>query len=329
MKWNPANLHVSGLLLAVMALGPAGCGSGDEDDLDVATDTGAIEAHNGQKLNGQKLNGQKLNGVALGPVDLTSIPYQGATSGGMAITSVKLVATVFSGTLGTKPITGTAFVGATFAGNTSAKTTVPLRIEAIVPETAPNADVLSYQVSYDAGGVWAPLCGLDPTTFKPIGAIPVNGLWDLRQGVKDGGSYIADTGSFTFACRNAAIGKCVESGYKPWKSAAGYASLQDHLTACTRLIRADYCGDGTSWTVDGRLIDIYDAVGIQLDTDPTWPFEAYWAPTGATCVSDRRYYDASKPTPACLVTKHSPDCIGKGKGTALILNRYFEKLIAP
>jgi ADYC domain len=328
MKSNPTSVHISALILAMMALGSAGCVSGEEDDANVATDSEALETGNGQKLNGQKLNGQKLNGTTLAAVDLTGVALNGATSGGVAVTSVKLVATVFTGTRATKAISGTAFVGATFVGKTSAMTTVPLRIDAVIPLTAPNADVLTYRVSYDSGGVWAPLCGLD-TASQPIAAIAVNGLWDLRQGVATGGSYIADAASFTFACRNAAIGKCVEAGYKPWKSAFGFPSLQGHLTACTRLLRADYCGDGTSWTVDGRLVDIYDISLIQLDTNPTWTFEAYWATTGATCVSDQRYYDASKGIPACLLTRHSPNCIGHGAGMALILDRYYQKLIAP
>jgi hypothetical protein len=275
------------------------------------------------------LNGQKLNGTLLANVDLTGVSLAGATSGGTTVSNLKLAATVFTGTRGTTNLSGTAFAGAIFVGTTSAQTTVKLRVDSIAPGAAPNADLLLYKVSYDAGGgVWSPVCGVD-VAGTPVAAIPVTGLWDMNQGVKTGGSYIPDIGSFTFACRNAAIGKCVEAGYKPWKSAVGFPSLQGHLTSCTRMLRADYCGDGTSWTVDGRLIDMYDYVGIQFDTDPTWTFEAWWATTGATCVSDERYYDASRGTPACLATKHSIDCLGKGKGLAVLLNRYFQKLVAP
>ena len=47
-----------------------------------------------------------------------------------------------------------------------------------------------------------------------------------------------------------------------------------------RMIRADYCGDGTSWTVNGRTIDLYDGLGINVDTS-AWTFEAEWTPSGA------------------------------------------------
>ena len=62
----------------------------------------------------------------------------------------------------------------------------------------------------------------------------------------------------------------------------GITSLADYHQACTRMLRADYCGDGTPHTVDGTLINIYDGIGIQRDTDD-WAFEAEWTTTGARC----------------------------------------------
>jgi ADYC domain len=46
--------------------------------------------------------------------------------------------------------------------------------------------------------------------------------------------------------------------------------LQNHLTACTRMLRADDCGDGKSWTVTGALINLYDGIGVQIDPQ-SWP----------------------------------------------------------
>ena len=47
---------------------------------------------------------------------------------------------------------------------------------------------------------------------------------------------------------------------------------------------ADYFGDGRSFTVDGALLNLYDGLGIQEDTE-AWSFEAEWGPEGARCVS--------------------------------------------
>src|SRR5437868_2861971 len=81
-----------------------------------------------------------------------------------------------------------------------------------------NDDLWSYSVSYQASGAWYPLCGVD-AQGAPVGALAMAGLWDQRQGVSGatgGGSWSSSSGAFTFACRNAAIGKCAVAGYKPW-----------------------------------------------------------------------------------------------------------------
>lgn len=67
------------------------------------------------------------------------------------------------------------------------------------------------------------------------------------------------------------IAKCVDMGYKPWTSAA------DELhQACVRMVRADFCGDGVPFTVDGTAIDVQDWTGVQTPTTSmTW--EAHFA----------------------------------------------------
>ncbi len=86
-----------------------------------------------------------------------------------------------------------------------------------------------------------------------------------------------------------AIAKCVDWGYAP--ETVGDATFE----ACTRMVRADYCGDGTSWTLDGTFIDIDDPSGLQVATDaPEMQFEAGWGPDGAVCVRTSRYAIASE-----------------------------------
>jgi beta-glucanase (GH16 family) len=57
------------------------------------------------------------------------------------------------------------------------------------------------------------------------------------------------------------------------------AALADYHEACVRLIRADFCGDGVSWTEDGTLINVYDDLGVQLD-EAEWGVEAAWSRDG-------------------------------------------------
>ena len=62
-------------------------------------------------------------------------------------------------------------------------------------------------------------------------------------------------------------------------------SLCDVYNACIRMVRADYCGNGTPTTKEGQQIDIYDDHGIEKSANtPTMDFEAGWMPNGAACV---------------------------------------------
>ncbi len=51
-------------------------------------------------------------------------------------------------------------------------------------------------------------------------------------------------------------------------------SLQDYHQVCVRMVHADYCGDGTSHTHDGTLINFYDRLGVrQQGVSPNMSFE--------------------------------------------------------
>ena len=59
------------------------------------------------------------------------------------------------------------------------------------------------------------------------------------------------------------MGKCILWGYQPWStkneckgSKCRTQALDPWLQACTRMVRADYCGDGRSYTFDGTPIEI-------------------------------------------------------------------------
>jgi hypothetical protein len=120
-------------------------------------------------------------------------------------------------------------------------------------------------------------------------ALAVSGTWDSTGARQD------SPGKVTFACENGAIAKCASWGYKPWASRDG-RSLADVHQACTRMVRADYCGNGRSHTHQDTIIDMYDRFGVLSRTteasegwDPARAsFEAAWGPDGATCLSRTR-----------------------------------------
>jgi len=266
-----------------------GCGSGQSslssgrspDDVFGNGESLNGESLNGESLNGESLNGESLNGRPLGS-SVTAVSFNGVTLKSNAVLdSAWLNGTVFYGTSGGVTFSGDDFRKATFSATTDSGATISLRIQGIGQEAPPDDDVWEYQVMWSAGGDWQPLC-VD-VNGNSVPAIPVNGIWDHRRGVPGGGAKINDPSSFTFACEGmGAVAKCVfPIGYKPWKSVNG-VSLDRWHQACVRLIRADFCGDGTPYTVNGQRVNLYDGVGVQQDTRD-WLIEAEWDENGARC----------------------------------------------
>src|SRR5204863_9983229 len=61
--------------------------------------------------------------------------------------------------------------------------------------------------------------------------------------------------------------------------------------SCVRMVRADYCGDGTSHTINGTAIDVFDSLptGQDVQKEATeWPTEAVWSRDNASCVNHCR-----------------------------------------
>jgi hypothetical protein len=133
-------------------------------------------------------------------------------------------------------------------------------------------------------GNWIPACKDGER------AVPFSEVWNVS-----GGRQI-EAGSFTFACLNAAIGKCYNQwGYVPWKTTADGVNWTSLHQACTRMARADYCGDGTPHTVDNHPVDVWDSAGMlrRSSTTPggvsgTPAFEGAWNDTGALCFNHFR-----------------------------------------
>ncbi len=106
------------------------------------------------------------------------------------------------------------------------------------------------------------------------------------------GVYHPEHPGILITCTGGAEGKCIRFGYKPWARTPDGTSLAPFYQACVRLVRADYCGDGTGHTRNGTPIDLFDRIGIQADEiAPGMSFEAAFNPEGAICVAHPRLPD--------------------------------------
>jgi hypothetical protein len=294
------------LFLLLLAASSPGCDAQPERQGE-----GALRSANGMHLNGMHLNGMHLNGMHLNGVALNGMHLNGTQLSGVRLEATSLLAVREDGST----LSGAQLVGAEFSASLSNGGSLQLRIDAVGFAPTPNDDLYAYQVSYanPDGSGWQPLCGVD-TAGVPVEAFPLSGLWDERKGVQGGGSHTSDPAWFTFACRGAAIAKCVEMGYRPWESVLSCkegqcngASLEPYHQACTRMVRADYCGNGEPWTIDGRAINAFDGLGLQTDTE-SWDFEAEWGPGGARCMTRERVVELEAEL-AELGIKVVPECI--------------------
>jgi hypothetical protein len=269
---------------------------------------------NGVSLNGVSLNGVSLNGVSLNGVSLNGVSLNGVSLNGVSLNGVSLNGTSLTGTRSdtgealTLPVAGTTLVGMLSNGDTLA-----LHVEGAAALTGANSDLTAYTITYDSDLGALPLC--DGTNE----AVAVAGTWSTLAGVPGGGAYTASNTSFTLACRFMTIAKCLELGYKPWQ---GY---QPELESCVRLLRGDYCGDGTPYTVTGHQVNLFDDAGVQADA-ALWMPEAEWTPQGARCISytAATRFSENGLSPTCLKgstsLKSKSDCgsVGFTKGAVII-----------
>lgn len=155
-------------------------------------------------------------------------------------------------------------------------------------DTAGDVTLYQFSVRNKLTGAWENLCAADADGFA--GGFPLGGTWAPT------GEHKASEHAFSIACTSGVRAKCVRLGYKPWKAGPDGKSLWDLHQACTRMLRADYCGNGTPHTRNGTPVEVYDSLGIQTPTPGSaLSLEAVWGPDGALCVRKLRLADPVTP----------------------------------
>lgn len=277
----------AGLVVAVGLTFAAGCGEGPAAP--TATDPSAARraaasTPSGYVTQGRTLQGRTLQGRTLQGRTLQGTALAGVTVAGAAVTGLTLEGTAFVGTVNGQVLRGQDFVGAVFQEVAEGGAAAELLVQDIAPDPAdPSGATLLYQllsrdpVTGAAGGA----CQAD--TSGDARALPLAGTWD------ESGAFHDSASTFSFACVKGVLAKCARWGYKPWQALAG-RSLREYHQACTRMARADYCGDGVPHTVDGNLIEFGDSLGLHhLNASASgWRREATWAPEGARCIDQPR-----------------------------------------
>jgi hypothetical protein len=274
-----------------------------------SSDEQASTQLNGTELNGSNINGSNINGSNINGMSLVGFKFTGATQGGVALTNLRVEMGELVAELNSATVRGPALAGARLQAlakvpNTSTTENITYRIATVAAEVGHDptgtGSTFLYTVERLDGAQWVAGCPVGPDGDRA--AIPLAAEWD------ENGNRTDDSSMFTLACTSGAIAKCYRWGYRPWVTGRGDLVAM-HWT-CTRLARADYCGNGTSYTYDGHLIDVWDNLTPQIQFQAAVPgnFDAGWNTSGATCISQGSWDLYGELIGANCPTKSFPRC---------------------
>jgi hypothetical protein len=150
---------------------------------------------------------------------------------------------------------------------------------------------------------------MDVCHDKDAVAFPIPGYWN------DAGAYVRDKTKFSFACAHRHVATCLKQGYLDSSDSNDRMAL---FEACTRMMRADYCGDGGSYTKDGTFISVWDNrdIATEIHREPL-VFEAAWNKNGMVCSARPRWNEKAIRAPKCLQSKSRPICNSAKEAAAL------------
>jgi hypothetical protein len=279
-------------IICVVALCASYCSA---DAVDTSTDEQAGLTMQGSNMQGTTLQGSNMQGMSM-----QGFQFSGATLGGGALSNLRVEHGEVVAEQGQVTLHGASLAGAhLFARvrdlNASPPDTalVKYRITSVVPED-PSYDPTNTGATFlytleqwmPDNSSWQPACPVDLDGRRV--AIPLAATWDEH------GDRIESTEMFTFGCTTGVIAKCYRWGYRPWVT--GYGDLVTMHWTCTRLARADYCGNGVPHTYDGTWINVWDDLPAPgpIQQHGLLPplgmfFEAGWNTHGAVCLSHARW----------------------------------------
>ena len=301
-KMTRARAATFGVLTALLAAcGSDGAPEECADELRVASFR--LSHDNSSKMNGLMMNGLFLNGVAVNGLMMNGLMMNGALLEGGVVNGVSLVSA--------ENQAGETIDSFVIAGEERALRYLVAGEERGGPEAFPviltyesdqgqrsrlwierainlgqaaylGGKLDHYELAYEVeqGGKWSEkytdVCVNG--AGEPVPVLLLNGEWDYETG-----AWISeDPATITMACREAAIAKCVEWSYREQYGERGWSHQ-----ACTRMVRADYAGDGTPHTLNGTRIYVGDPFGYNdQHSHPGWLVkEAEWTPDGASCIN--------------------------------------------
>ena len=280
------------LVLATIGIALGAC--------DVVETSTATTSQHGETMQGETMQGETMQGETMQGMTLLGLRMADATLAGAALDEVHVERGELVGRRGSEILRGAALVGAELHAvaqssdaNRAATADVTYRITAVEPEdpaydptSTGHTSLYTLEQWVADRGLWQLACPADADGRHV--AIPLAAIWDEH------GDRIESSTLFTFGCTFGVIAKCYRWGYRPWVT--GYGDLTAMHWTCTRLARADYCGNGIPHTRNGTTINVWDTLPAPgpIQRHGLLPhvgmvFEAGWNTGGAVCLSHARW----------------------------------------
>jgi hypothetical protein len=286
---------LSGALLALLTVGLTACDTGESDssslrDLPVNNCTTWRCGYNTTEINGKSLQELHLGGQANSDgVQLVGFlpPLGLLLNWQLGVEGDALVAR--GGLFGNQTLRGAQLIGSTMLLKLDGLLTVPVLIAGYeqVDSWASNGEpVAAYALVYtDLAQPLLQRSVCKGTLLDPLQAsvvILAGERYDL-----DTKTVIANqTNWITLACAGSAAAKMSLLGYGPhaeFTDASTPASVGQRQ-ATLKMITADYCGDGESYTEDGTPLEWENQGGTVVPDGEVGALEAIWTEDGAACL---------------------------------------------
>src|SRR5262249_25624302 len=107
---------------------------------------------------------------------------------------------------------------------------------------------------------------------------------------------------FNIGCAGHTLAKMALTGHTESAVKLGFSTSIAQRQTMLKMLSADYCGDGTPFTVSGQPLQWADDLGW-MHAAPDAQLEARWTSTGASCLMKPRV--EAHPTKASFVAFHS------------------------
>ena len=255
----------------------------------------------GMNMQGMNMQGMNMQGMNMQGMNMQGFRFDGVTLAGDALSNVRVERGEVIAERDGLTLRGAALAGARFFAqvrNLDVEPPVAALVEYRI--VAVSSELTSYDPTRTGSTylytleqrvddeAWSPACSADGDGRRV--AIPIAATFDERGDRVESGTL------FTFACTSGVIAKCYRWGYRPWLTGYGGANMADMHWTCTRVARADYCGNGQSHTHDGTWINLWDNLPAPgpIQRHGLLPplgmiFEAGWNTGGAVCMSRARW----------------------------------------